>query len=140
MVTKAKVSSAEAFFIDQQHNLIQRLKISTASDEVLNLSLPSIGASLKASHQGRGSGKNAWDRQTYAEFASKAERRNPETSFSKDLMDSSFSHVVAKTRNLRHFASTISNAKSFNRMVSRVGVGTNTIDLPQCLIRVLVSR
>ena len=60
-----------------------------------SLKLPKTGSHLKVA-KGKGSSPDIWDRQAYADFASKAEGKNPETRFTKQMMDRAFRYAAKK--------------------------------------------
>ena len=65
------------------------------SSTVHELSLLNIGQSPKGG-KGKDRKNKQWDLQTYAEYASKAERSNPKVSVTKELMDDAFRMTAMK--------------------------------------------
>jgi len=64
-------------------NIVQRLK------------LPTVGSDPR-NRRGKGTSNDQWVFQSYADFASKAEKRNSEVEFDKTLMDVAFRYQVNK--------------------------------------------
>lgn len=75
---------------------------------------------MAKNNSGKGKSNDVWEKQTYSEFAIKAEKRNPQTTFSKDLMDRAFSHAVSRTKTVSSAWAQSTRHQSFDRMVSRV--------------------
>jgi len=86
-------------------------KPSDTAGDVAHLSLPKIGRK-------HGSTEDVFDQQKYADFAVKAERKNPTFAFTKDSMDAAFKLEAAQAHKSRHSTP----PGQFDRMMNRVSV------------------
>ena len=71
--------------------------VRAATSRTSELTLPIVGHDPKDSFK-RGSGSTGWILQTYADFASKTEKKNPSVVFDKKLMDDAFTAAVNKAK------------------------------------------
>lgn len=84
------------------------------SEGVERFRLPAVGQHHKAQSDGK-SKNERWSLQTYKDFASKAERLNPDVTFTKQLMDDTFQRAILV-------------ATRFGRTTKKSGVSTAEIN------------
>ena len=100
-------------FFNLQSGIANQVKPIVADDDVQSLSLPNICDH----HNNRRI--DIFSLQTYRDFASKAERRNPEVTFDRSKMDRAFDFTAKRL--LTKAKGTIRPLQGeFNRMMSRV--------------------
>ena len=107
---KAQSQQSIEYFTQLQKRWMKHNKTFAIDEDVRMLNFPRVFMHPKNSKY------DVFDRQTYAAFAAKAEKMNPDVEFTKQTMDQAF---TAAANSIRHKASRVSPA-DFERMMSRV--------------------
>ena len=110
-------ASKGAFVTLQQHKLRQVKSKSShqATEDIRALNLPRIGNHHKNDK------RDVYKRQTYADFAMKAERQNPEFAFTQQTMNQAFSFVASQVSSVMNRGRSIkSGLEQHEEMMTRV--------------------
>ena len=96
-------------------------------ESVEDLELPKLGY-----RKNKGVKKDTWKLQTYEDFALKTEQQNPNTEFTKEVMDDAFRLALKRVKSWAPTSITHSN---YERMLMRVSVEWGAA----CRLRILID-